>query len=624
MKYNITLNFIPLENSNFTFKIFRKEALTEEKLWKDSIRKYQIDDVLYWVSFTPFENAEEVEVCSLHIPIGLVKLYLYFLFKNKLKGLNISIVEKKKRFNSNRTYINLKTVNSKNGQEIGQKTVWIEPYCLHIANNKQFGFLLDYKFLRNKDYPFNREVQKLSFSIDDNYRQNINFHIDKNRVIQFFIKNYIFKTKQLSNNLKIGNELKKITSNTLDSKVYLFKNKQKSSSQFNGITQYGAFENVNNEPHYFYIFKEEGKFAGRELTQALNGNSFNTFKGLSAVLGLSNQNKSNTEAIIIDDFSKTEVDKILEVVKDSDEKNPIIIAVTPQKEEHFYYQLKHRCLQENIPVQTVHTETIKHSNTLKWSIGSIAVQIFSKLGGVPWIVEPSHKNCLIVGIGQAHKYNREEKKFERFFSYSVLIDSSGKFISIKQLADETDKIKFIEGIAKSVVDIVSEHKNYSKIIFHIPQKLNKNEIKTIESTLEKQDSDIELSIIKINDKSDFIGFNFDKNSLVPYESSYVQISDNQYLIWTEGLGYHNSKVVKRYGNPLHINFYYSNKKENFKNHKVYLQDIINLSGTNYRGFNAKSLPVSSFYPKLIADFSKHFKELNLDLTTKDTEKPWFL
>ncbi|MFW5983466.1 MAG: Piwi domain-containing protein, partial [bacterium] len=301
-----------------------------------------------------------------------------------------------------------------------------------------------------------------------------------------------------------------------------------------------------------------------------------------------------------------------------------IISVIPEREENFYYQLKHQCLKENIPVQTVHTETIRNPNTLKWSVSNIAIQVFSKLGGVPWIVEPSHKNCLIVGIGQAHKYNREEKKYERFFSYSVLIDSSGKFIAIKQLSDETNRSKFIKGITKSISEIIMENKEYKKIIFHIPQKINKGEIKTIENILEKAARNIELSIIKINDKSDFIGFNLQKNSLVPYESSYVQISDKQYLIWTEGLNFHNSKAIKRYGNPLHIDFHYSNQSDSFKDHKAYLQDILNLSGANYRGFNAKSFPVSSFYPKLIADFSKHFKELNLNLITEDTSKPWFL
>ena len=620
MKYNITLNFLPLNTSNFNFEIFRKQALTEEKLWIDDIRKYWIADEQYWVSFTSFEQSEKTEVNSLNLPLGLVNRYLHFLLNDKLKQIGTKTTERHGKVNKNRIYIALETIKSADGTIIGEKTVWIEPYFLQQTN--QFGFLLDYKFLQNKDYPFNREVQKYSLSLDASYGQNKNFHIDKNEIIQSFIQKFITPIQGISDKLTILGQLRQIEADTLKPKIYIFKDNETANSQFNGVMQHGPIEEVTTEPFYFYLYKEEHKNFGQELVKALNG-SFFTFKGLDKLL-LPKQSKANTRGITKNNFSLQEINTVINEVKTSEQSNPIIISVTPEKEEEFYYQLKQQCLQENIPVQTVHTETIRNPNTLKWSVSNIAIQIFSKLGGVPWIVEPSHKNCLIVGIGQAHKYNKEEKRYERFFSYSVLIDSSGKFISIKQLADETVKLKFIEGITKSISEIIQQNNTYKKIIFHIPQKLNKDEIQTIENILAKTSENIELSIIKINDKSDFIGFNADKNSLVPYESSYVQISDKQYLIWTEGLNFHNSKAIKRYGNPLHIDFHYSNKVESFKNHKAYLQDILNLSGANYRGFNAKSLPVSSFYPKLIADFSKHFKELNLSLITKDTEKPWFL
>jgi len=55
-----------------------------------------------------------------------------------------------------------------------------------------------------------------------------------------------------------------------------------------------------------------------------------------------------------------------------------------------------------------------------------------------------------------------------------------------------------------------------------------------------------------------------------------------------------------------------------------LQEILNLSGANFRGFNAKSLPVSVFYPKLISDFNKHFSDLDLEQIITDNNKPWFL
>jgi hypothetical protein len=57
---------------------------------------------------------------------------------------------------------------------------------------------------------------------------------------------------------------------------------------------------------------------------------------------------------------------------------------------------------------------------------------------------------------------------------------------------------------------------------------------------------------------------------------------------------------------------------------VYLQDSLNLSGANWRGFNAKSLPVSVFYAKLIARYFSQFERLGLEECELDNLTPWFL
>jgi hypothetical protein len=56
----------------------------------------------------------------------------------------------------------------------------------------------------------------------------------------------------------------------------------------------------------------------------------------------------------------------------------------------------------------------------------------------------------------------------------------------------------------------------------------------------------------------------------------------------------------------------------------YLQDAVNLSGANWRGFNAKSVPVSIYYAKLVADFVKEFRNLDLEEIDWENLTPWFL
>ena len=58
--------------------------------------------------------------------------------------------------------------------------------------------------------------------------------------------------------------------------------------------------------------------------------------------------------------------------------------------------------------------------------------------------------------------------------------------------------------------------------------------------------------------------------------------------------------------------------------ELLLQDLVNLSGANWRGFNAKSAPVSVFYCHLVADMVRECHERGLPLPATKDMRPWFL
>ena len=134
----------------------------------------------------------------------------------------------------------------------------------------------------------------------------------------------------------------------------------------------------------------------------------------------------------------------------------------------------------------------------------------------------------------------------------------------------------------------------------------------------------EFVSLKFNDKNRFFGFAVGHNSRVPYESTVLRLSGNEFLIWFEGLQYGQPTLRKRVGSPLHIQFTYPHEKLPWQKQQVHLQDAINLSGANWRGFNAKSLPVSVYYAQLIAKYLKEFESHGLPRVNVDTLTPWFL
>ena len=111
---------------------------------------------------------------------------------------------------------------------------------------------------------------------------------------------------------------------------------------------------------------------------------------------------------------------------------------------------------------------------------------------------------------------------------------------------------------------------------------------------------------------------------MPYESTILSLSRSEFLVWFEGLQYGRPTVRDIVGGPVHVQFTYPDAKIGLERQRAHLQDAINLSGANWRGFNAKSLPVSVYYAQLIAKYLKEFENHGLPPVDVRVLTPWFL
>ena len=105
-------------------------------------------------------------------------------------------------------------------------------------------------------------------------------------------------------------------------------------------------------------------------------------------------------------------------------------------------------------------------------------------------------------------------------------------------------------------------------------------------------------MVKVNHKSRFFGANRNVNSLVPFEGTRVKLGHDEYLVWFEGIFPDKPTVTKAFPGPTHLQFMRVTENNRIDD-EILLQDLVNLSGANWRGFNAKSAPVSVFYCHLV-------------------------
>ncbi|SEO15668.1 Piwi domain-containing protein [bacterium A37T11] len=634
---NIRLNILPISETNFSFKVFRK-LKKEDDTREEKIYMYHLpilEDIKermpFLVSFEPKEGFEEYVVYA-NYAIGLTKRFLLKQVFDILteNGCSLSF-EVKRRFAEEQIDFTLHEFQQ------GKQIISLSPY--YLEEQKKFGFIIDFRFSKNKNLPFNKEIQVLSLSLDKQGRSNKNYYSDKFKLINSFLDKVYNEIHLINQNDGITIHLQRDLMETpvfrLNKKEYIFSNKSTANSQFQGIRNYGPFQKIDKEVIFAFIFQERFKSFANELFLSLIGKSNpGTFPGFEQMFSV-NINTNNVKKIAIEGFSSADLNKIVESVKLLQESEPDKKVIGIYIEDYdidieyvnaskYYYYLKYHFIKNNLALQVVNYRKLGEHNSLKWSTSNVALAMFAKMGGIPWIVKPSNNNCLILGVGSSHKRDEETGTIIKYFAYTVCLDSSGLYKTLEVLADETTEENYLEKLKNNLVKILNDRRmdSYKTCVLHLPFKIKQKEISAISEATQKINN-IDFVAIKVNLDNKYFGYSF-HNTLVPYESSFVKLSRSEYLVWFEGLLYGKEIVDKRLSNPVHIQFLNLDRSKGFDERK-YLQDVLNLSGANWRGFNAKSIPISIYYSQIIAKYTEEFEMIDgYEETSISNDKPWFL
>ena len=518
--------------------------------------------------------------------------------------------------------------------EEGVATMSLEPYLLRSA--RRFGILASFRFHPLEAFRGTKRSLQISLALDRNGQPNLDFYADRYGKLSEFVSRYhglLFPlTMPDGQEVEVGTRLVGARPEALAVKRYLMDGGRESKSQFVGVQKYGPYDRNAEDTQLYFLYRRQEHGLSQDLFRALRGDTFRTFSGMRNVFRFP-ISPQNVRGATMSDFEEGEIEKAVGMVAADAAGRPVVpVVITPfsrhdeEEENEAYWKLKHAFLARGMPIQVVASETIADRNKLKWSTSGIGLQIFAKSGGTPWRVVPETERCLIVGVGQAHKVV-PGGGIERYFAYSVLTDSTGAFQEVRVLGTGGDEDAYIEAFHDGLRRIFDDYADrFSSFVVHSTFSIRKRELDSIAAALEAQEGTAgegHFVSMKFNDRNRFFGFASEHNSRVPYESSVVALSHREYLVWFEGRQYGQSAVQKVVGGPLHVQYAYPDRLGDGEKRKL-LQDAINLSGANWRGFNAKSLPVSVYYAQIIARYLKEFEEHGLPVLKVDNMVPWFL
>jgi argonaute family protein len=335
-------------------------------------------------------------------------------------------------------------------------------------------------------------------------------------------------------------------------------------------------------------------------------------------------------------------EEIQNIIKEQRDKDIIFIVLpnnlTKDKKDEIYFKGKLLLSSQGMPSQFLSANKINEvieKGSLGYYLQNLSLSIYAKIGRKPWVLHRTESvgSDIILGVGGTRINGRN------YFAFTTLFERNGAFDwwSADIPNDPENDVEYIELLKNQIITAIKDFKrqnpDYSieRISFHISGKRpGKLERSAITKAMKDLSEVFKYGIFHINTTSPLWIMN-ENNGLSfyhPPKGLKVKLSSKDFLIVTDEPKRNPRAPI----GPTRVTLIEHNfKDEEFKNVHMMVKEVYYLTKMNWRGFRAKNVPVSVYYPRLIAWFLEKFKRYddgnylntlrsNLPLKTR----AWFL
>jgi hypothetical protein len=300
------------------------------------------------------------------------------------------------------------------------------------------------------------------------------------------------------------------------------------------------------------------------------------------------------------------------------------IAKTEENTEllNVYYKVKEILIKHEISSQVIFNQNLSKKD-FNYYLPNIEVALLAKLGGVPWRLNCSTVDELIVGVGAFYSYSNKTKYVGSAFCFN----NEGIFEGFDCFsANET--IMLAGSIRNAVTTYVEEKKNAKRLIIHFYKKMSEQELEPILDVLHHLELDIPVIIVSINktESKELLAFDInDPQNLMPLSGTILQIGKRDYLL-CNNTRYNESSTVKNkeYHFPikLHLTSTHPEIFDDIAVVKDLMDQVYQFSRMYWKSISQQSLPVTTLYPEMVAEIYPHFE--NEHLSDFGKNNLWFL
>lgn len=241
----------------------------------------------------------------------------------------------------------------------------------------------------------------------------------------------------------------------------------------------------------------------------------------------------------VKDVQTNTLNEYLTVIREYDDNKPqIAIIEIPEgfklqnDKSDIYYQIKAKLLSLEIPVQFVTTRIVNNYN--EYILNSMALQIYAKMGGTPWVL-PTQRSVdreLVIGIG--HSWLRKNQyagaESSRVVGITTFLSSDGQYLlgdKVKDVAFENYFEELLKSLKQSIQRLSTEQGwndgDTVRLIFHIFKPIKNVEFDVI-SQLIKDTSQykIKFAFVTIGNTHPIMLFDTNQQGITSYNNNVLK------------------------------------------------------------------------------------------------------
>jgi hypothetical protein len=285
--------------------------------------------------------------------------------------------------------------------------------------------------------------------------------------------------------------------------------------------------------------------------------------------------------------------------------------LAPQKNP--YLVAKAAFLSNQIPTQFVAFETFSMAPaSLAYTLSNLALAVYAKLGGIPWLIK-SDKGIaheVVIGLGSAAIGESRFSRKERIVGITSVFRGDGGYL-LSNLSNAVPMSKYGEALTESLqatLQRVRNEMNWIKgdsvrVIVHAFKPMRNTEVESVKAALQEF-SEFDLQFAFLHVKQDHPYLLFDDDSIgtkgrgekTPVRGLFAEVGYNETLLTLTG-----PQQLKRPTDGLPKPLLLSLHRDSTFTDIIYLtKQVYWFSNHSWRSFLPAAMPVTIYYSDLVA------------------------